>query len=113
MSKDSDLEIYNSEFFNLCQQRSEQGAIDYGELNFMKVNLPEYIYEELADMANYARFLFIRLRAIEEFARESGIDMSAAFTGEVREQDELPPSAPQFVPSKEVSRFLPDTKREG
>ncbi len=113
MSKDLDLEMFNSEFFDLCQQRSEQGAIDYGELNFMKVNLPEFIFEELADMANYARFLYIRLRAIEEYARESGIDMSAAFTGAIREQDELPSDAPQFVPSKEVSRFLPVTKREG
>lgn len=113
MSKDSDLEQYNTEFFDLCQQRTEQGAREYGELNFLNVNLPEYIYEELADMANYARFLYIRLRAIEEFARESGIDMSAAFTGAIREQDELPPGASQFVPSKEISGFLPDTKREG
>ncbi len=105
------LERLNLEFFELCEQRHNTGADEYGPLKFLDVNLPEFIYEELADFANYARFLFIRVRLLEEIANERGIDLSASFTGEVREGDEVPPSAPSFIPQSEIPTFLPDKKK--
>lgn len=116
MSADSDkkqlqkLEDFNQEFFDLCEVRHNEGAEEYGDLNFLTVNLPEFIYEEMADIANYSRFMYIRLRLLEEMARERGIDMSAAFVGEVREEDDVPSGATSFVPTSEVSGFLPDKK---
>ncbi len=105
------LEALNLEFFELCEQRHNAGADEYGPLNFLNVNLPEFIYEEMADIANYARFLFIRVRLLEEMASERGLDLSAALTGEVRDGDEVPPSAPSFVPQSEIPSFLPDKER--
>ena len=63
--------------------------------------------EELADLANYARFLYIRLRIMEEQAREGGIDLTSSLTGEIQQPDELPDGAPTFTPKSEVSGFLP------
>ena len=103
----------NEEFFTLCQQRHEQGAKEYGPLNFLKVDLPEFIYEEMADIANYARFLFIRVRLLEEEALESGIDLSAGTAGEVQQTDELPPDSTPFVAKSEVSGFLSKDETEG
>ncbi len=105
------LERLNLEFFELCEQRHNTGADEYGPLKFLDVNLPEFIYEELADFANYARFLYIRVRLLEEMASERGIDLSASFTGEVRDEDEVPPSAPSFIPKQEIPTFLPDKDR--
>ena len=87
------------------------GADEYGSLNFLDVDLPTFIYEEIADIANYARFLYIRVRLLEEIARERGLDLSAAFTGEVRDDNELPSDAPAFIPQSEISGFLPDKER--
>ncbi len=103
------MEAFNSEFFDLCEVRHNTGADEYGAFNFLNVNLPEFIYEEIADIANYARFLYIRVRLLEETAREHGFDLSAAFTREVRE-DAVPSSTTTFVPRNKVSEFLPDKK---
>jgi len=116
MSNDSDkqqlekLEVFNQEFFDLCEVRHNDGAKEYGDLNFLTVNLPEFIYEEMADISNYVRFMYIRLRLLEEMTRERGIDMSAAFVGEVRDEDEVPSGSSSFVPTSEVSGFLSDKK---
>ncbi len=102
------LERLNLEFFELCEQRHNTGADEYGPLKFLDVNLPEFIYEELADFANYARFLFIRVRLLEEIANERGIDLSASFTGEVRDDDEVSFGVTSFVPKSKISGFLPE-----
>ncbi|KKK99628.1 hypothetical protein LCGC14_2630830, partial [marine sediment metagenome] len=60
------MERLNLEFFELCERRHNTGADEYGPLKFLDVNLPEFIYEELADFANYARFLYISVRLLEE-----------------------------------------------
>lgn len=104
------MEKYNSDFFDLCQQRHEMGAEEYGPLNFLDVDLAEYILEEIADIANYARFMYIRLRLFMEQANESGVDLSKAFTDEVRGQDELPFDSPTFTPREEISGFLSGEK---
>ena len=104
------METFNSEFFDLCQERHNTGADEYGPLIFLNVNLPEFIYEEMADIANYARFLYIRVRLLEETARESGFDLSAAFAGEVREENEVSFGASSFVPRNKVPGFLSDEK---
>lgn len=104
------METFNKEFFDLCEIRHNTGAEEYGALNFLNVDLPTFIYEEMADIANYARFLYIKMRLLEEYAREGGFDLSAPFTGEVREEDELSFGASTFVPKQEISKFLPDEK---
>ena len=102
------LEKLNQEFFDLCEQRHKTGAEEYGPITFLDVDLPTFIYEEMADIVNYSRYLFIRMRLMEEIARERGIDLSAAFAGEVRDEDEVSFDAATFVPQSEISGFLPE-----
>jgi hypothetical protein len=103
------LEKLNLEFFELCEQRHNTGADEYGPLKFLEVDLPEFIYEELADFANYARFLYIRVRILEEVANERGIDLSSAFAGEVRGDDKVPLGPATFIPQSKVSGFSPES----
>jgi len=104
------METFNSEFFDLCEVRHNTGAEEYGSLNFLNVDLPTFMYEEMADIANYARFLYIRMRLLEETAREGGFNLSEPFTGEVRDDNEVSFGASSFVPRDKISEFLPDKK---
>ena len=89
------------------------GQAEYGEYNFLGEDLPLFIYEELADLANYVGMLYVRLRLIEEAARESGIDLSSGIAGEVRSEDTLPSDAPAFVKRSEVLGILRRDEAEG
>ena len=71
------LQQLSDEFDTLTANRHNQGSEEYGPLKFLEIPLMEYIYEELADCANYSRFLYIRLRILEEAANERGLDLSA------------------------------------
>jgi len=104
------METFNSEFFDLCEVRHNTGAEEYGALNFLNVDLPTFMYEEMADIANYARFLYIRMRLLEETVRERGFDMSAPFTEEVRDDNEVSFGASSFVPRDKIPGFLPEQK---
>ena len=82
------------------------GAEEYGPINFLKVDLPEFIVEELADLANYARFLYIRIRLLQGVALEGGIDLSAGAVEQVQSEDELSSGPSTFIPEHEISQFL-------
>ena len=101
------LELYNRDFFDLCEERHNQGAKEYGPLNFLDVDLIEFILEEVADIANYARFMYIRIKMLEEAARERGINLSTTSTGEVP-TDEVSFGSSSFVSQGKISGFLPD-----
>ena len=92
MSQDStDLNVVMamteaSEMFDdLCQQRHDHGAAEYGALTFLENDTIRMMCEELADTANYARYHFIKLMLLQEqFLAEnpSKIDIGAqAFKG--------------------------------
>ncbi len=101
------LQRLSEEFEAFCYNRHLKGAKEYGDTKSLKVDTVEYALEELADLANYARYLYIKLRILEEDLRERGIDLSASVVEEVRDEDQVPPGAARFVPSSKVSRFLP------
>jgi hypothetical protein len=96
------LERLNKEFFDLQEQRQQGGAAQYGELAFLKNPLPQFIIEEVVDLANYARFLYIRLRLLEIAANESGIDLTAGVVGDVQLIDKLPFGPSSFTPTENV-----------
>ena len=77
------------------------------------MDLPEFIVEEIADLANYARYLYIRVRILQEAALEGGIDLSAGITGGVQQEDELPFSPSTFVPQSEISGLLQKDEGKG
>ncbi len=112
------LNELSDEWGLFIQERHEMGAREYGPTAFLENDMFEFIFEELADIANYVRYTYIKLRLLEEVARERGIDMSAGPLGEVRKTDEVPlgPSAFteveqvfDFLPGSETGRKLPDT----
>lgn len=101
------LQRLSEEFEAFCYNRHLKGAKEYGDTKFLEIDTVRYALEELADLANYARYLYIKLRILEEELRERGIDLSTSVAEEVREQNAVSPGTPGFVPSSEVPRFFP------
>jgi|TARA_Y100000310_G_scaffold343321_1_gene450399 hypothetical protein len=45
--------------------RLEMGVKEYGETGFIENDIWQYAKEELVDLANYARFLYFKISALE------------------------------------------------
>lgn len=107
MNVDTDLlQRLSDEFSDLTEQRHAMGASQYGPTKFLSVDTVNMAAEELADLANYARYLYIKLRIIEESLHERGVHLSGSIAQEDREQNEVSPGVASFVPSGEVQGFL-------
>jgi hypothetical protein len=96
----------DQEWYQRCDDRIAMGAEQYGPENFLKVDLVEFIIEELVDLANYAQMLFIRVRLLQEHAYERGLNLSLGFAESIQQQDELPPNPSAFVGQQEVFGLL-------
>jgi hypothetical protein len=107
MSDTETIQQLSEEFDHLCQARHDGGEETYGPYKFLEVDTVRFAAEELADLSNYSRYLYIKLRLIQERLREGGIDLSASITSQVRKVDKLPSYPAAFVSSAEVSGFLP------
>jgi hypothetical protein len=60
-----------SETFDLeCQTRHDMGAKKYGQVKFLEVNSLQMAMEEVADLANYARYTWIKLALLKAQASE-------------------------------------------
>lgn len=59
-----------------CQERHEAGAADYGTFGFLGNDTLRMAMEELVDLANYARYTFVKLwllvNQLEDFHKQSG-----------------------------------------
>ena len=51
----------NAAFDELVQQRHDAGAEKYGSFKFLGANTLEEAMEEILDLANYARYTYIKL----------------------------------------------------
>ncbi len=60
------IEGYNAEFDQRCQDRHDMGAQKYGADSFVEVDTIEMALAEVVDLANYARYTFIRLRLLQD-----------------------------------------------
>jgi hypothetical protein len=66
------------EFDDFCRSRAEEGAAEYGPVAFLGNDVITMMMEEIADISNYCRFQFVKLRILQEaFARASSPDPSA------------------------------------
>lgn len=54
----------STEFDTMCQQRHDMGAKKYGPVKFLEVNSLEMAAEEVIDLANYARYTYIKIRML-------------------------------------------------
>jgi hypothetical protein len=59
------IEAYSAAFDNLCQERHEAGAKEYGVITFLGNDVVRMMMEELADTANYCRMQFIKLMMLQ------------------------------------------------
>jgi hypothetical protein len=68
------------EFEKLCQQRHEMGAKQYGPVAFLQNDMITFISEELADICNYSKYMYVKLRLFEEMY-ESSLDSTRQLPG--------------------------------
>jgi len=52
-------------FVQRCQERLEEGRNLHGELKFFQVDTLEEAIQEVLDLANYARFTYIKLYLLQ------------------------------------------------
>lgn len=75
------LEKYSEEFDLVCSTRHDMGAEKYGPGKFLTVDTLQEAIEEVIDLANYARYTFIKLRALQdklpEILNEAGTDTTS------------------------------------
>jgi hypothetical protein len=105
-SKTDYIQHLSDEFSTLCQLRHEAGAEEYGDVAFLTAPLIRMAAEELADMSNYCRYMYIKLRMMEEYLDASGADLSAGTAEEIRGDDSVPFGAAEFISAEKIQGFL-------
>jgi hypothetical protein len=68
------LTAYSDEFDASCENRHQLGAEKYGPGKFLMVDTLEEALDEIVDLANYARFTYIKLRMLQEAIIQQGTD---------------------------------------
>jgi len=69
---------YSEEFDTITVARHAMGEKKYGPVKFMSVNSVEMAMEEVADLANYARYTYIKLALLRDSLQEPVIEERAA-----------------------------------
>lgn len=59
------IEQFAVEFDNMCANRMQMGAKKYGPGKFLTVDTMEEALFELADLSNYAKMTFIRVKLLQ------------------------------------------------
>lgn len=73
---------YSQEFDEVCQARHNMGEEKYGPGKFLNVDTMDEALQEVADLANYARYTYVKVRLLqdriqaEEVAHEQGVHSS-------------------------------------
>lgn len=71
------INTFGTEFWELVQARHELGEQKYGPGKFLTVDTMEEALFELADLANYACYTFVKIRLLQErIGREAMPDFS-------------------------------------
>lgn len=60
------LEQYSAEFDTMVLERHQMGSEKYGPGKFLTVDTMQEALYELADLSNYARYTFIRVRLLQD-----------------------------------------------
>jgi len=85
------VERASESFDQLTMARHEMGAETYGPVKFMEIDSIEMALEEIADLANYARYTFIKLYLVQQ-AMAKQLDKPAPdMLGRTAFQRGLPP----------------------
>lgn len=60
------IDVASAVFEEMTRDRHEMGAQKYGAVKFMEIDSIEMALEEVADLANYARYTFIKLWLLQQ-----------------------------------------------
>jgi hypothetical protein len=52
-------------FDRMCQERHDMGRTKYGTLTFLEMPTLHMALEEIADLANYARYTFVKVALLQ------------------------------------------------
>jgi hypothetical protein len=63
---EEDMQRLSDEFDEMCRARHEMGAEKYGPVKFLEIDSWQMMLEEITDLANYARYTFIKIRLLQE-----------------------------------------------
>lgn len=74
------MQELSDEFNRLTFSRHTMGAEEYGEFAFLGNDMVQFIAEELADISNYCRYTYMKLRILQEAMNASGLDLSTLAT---------------------------------
>ena len=77
------LQEASDAFDQLCRDRHAAGAEQYGDVNFLQVDTLRMGMEEVVDLANYARYTYIKLYLLQ---RALTGDNEMVSTGVVNDQ---------------------------
>lgn len=66
------INTFGSEFWEMVQARHELGEKKYGPGKFLRVDTMEEALFELADLANYACYTFVRIRMLQDALQKMG-----------------------------------------
>lgn len=66
MATSEDLQAFSNEFDILTAKRHAMGEEKYGPGTFLGVDTMQEAMDEVADLANYARYTYIKLRVLQE-----------------------------------------------
>jgi DNA-directed RNA polymerase subunit F len=69
----------SDDFDNRIRERHERGAQKYGPFKFLEANTLEEAMEELLDLANYARYTYIKLALLNQKLDERIGDKELSF----------------------------------
>ena len=111
MSTADVLNMLAAEFDQFCQERHNDGAKEYGPTRFASNNMFQMIAEEMADIANYCRYQYIKLRLMEGtfISDESRTDFTSS--GVQSSEHEVPSGPSAFAGAGGLSELLQATRR--
>lgn len=79
MSEISDaIERYNEEFDQKTYERHIQGEEKYGAGTWLTIDTLQHAMDEVLDLANYARFTYVKLRLLQDNLAKFQADQSIA-----------------------------------
>ena len=78
MSLSEQIEKYSTEFDEKTFERHQQGEEKYGPGTWLGIDTLQHAMDEVLDLANYARFTYIKLRMLQDKLVEFQADGSIA-----------------------------------
>lgn len=60
------INMYSAEFDQKTQERHDEGERKYGAGSWLGIDTLQHAMDEILDLANYARFSYIKLRMLQD-----------------------------------------------